>query len=110
MGICDLSVIGCGVEQALKYKKQRTLGKTVLIIDASCDLFCKSWFDALLGVTWDLGARLYPGYDVIIRGTSWAQVAEELAGITDILQVQFWGHGLSGKALIGKDVLCAASL
>ena len=45
-----------------------------------------------------------------IAATTWAQVARELAAVSDLYEVQFWGHGAPGVACIGSDYLSCDTL
>ena len=67
-----------------------------------------------LSIPWALGARVYRGLgrsDAIAGVASWDEaLAAMLAQPEPIRELQFWGHGKWGCALIGDDVLDASEL
>jgi hypothetical protein len=67
-----------------------------------------------LSPAWWLGSKLYRGLgriDATFGATSWAEALFWLGSRREaIAEVQFWGHGKWGCALIGGDVLDASSL
>ncbi len=62
------------------------------------------------------GARLFGGerfFDAVIPSTSWAQALRETLRVAQhrgIDEIQMWGHGKWGRALIGHDSLDASVL
>ena len=85
-------------------------GGRVLILDASDER-------GVLGWSWDVGSILVESsnrFDFIIRARNWEHVCQELHKIADgghkIREVQFWGHGHPGAALIGNDAFNVATL
>ena len=69
-----------------------------------------------LRTAWRTGARVYRALgrvDAFFPATSWASALAWLARFEEgrqIAQVQFWGHGKWGAALIADDVFSRASL
>ncbi|MDG1482372.1 MAG: hypothetical protein P8R54_22465 [Myxococcota bacterium] len=63
---------------------------------------------------WSAGGPLYRGLGRLDEAkgvTSWAEGLAWLAGQTaPIAEVQFWGHGRWGRAMVGGDILDAAAL
>ena len=87
------------------------MARRLMIFDDTC-----RGQDGRLPLTWawSSGAPLYRGLRRLdeARGVrSWAEGLEWLAGQTEpIAEVQFWGHGRWGRALIGQEPLDAAVL
>ncbi|MBA3540820.1 MAG: hypothetical protein H0T79_14505 [Deltaproteobacteria bacterium] len=69
-----------------------------------------------LSLAWRSGSVLYRGLgriDATFGATSWVEAFEWLANVNAgraIAEVQYWGHGKWGEALIGEDRLSIASL
>ncbi|MEO8705362.1 MAG: DUF4347 domain-containing protein [Kofleriaceae bacterium] len=67
-----------------------------------------------LSTTWKAGALLYRGlrrFDTTRGVTSWDDALDWLAGAQEpIEEIQYWGHGKWGCALVGDEVLDASSL
>lgn len=67
-----------------------------------------------LSPAWWLGSKLYRGLgrtDAAFGAATWADALRWLGSRREaIAEVQFWGHGKWGRALIGGDVLEASSL
>ena len=63
--------------------------------------------NGLLGLTWNAAALLAMAKHscIIIPATSWDDCVEKLLQHRDVDEVQFWGHGWNGQALIGDDRL-----
>ncbi len=68
-----------------------------------------------LSLAWRSGAILYRGLfaiDAAFGARSWAEALAWLATVApdhEIGEIQFWGHGKWGSALIGADVLDVAA-
>jgi hypothetical protein len=65
-----------------------------------------------LSLAWRAGATVYRalGIDAAFPATSWRDALAWLAAADrPIAEIQFWGHGKWGRALIGNDVLDARS-
>jgi hypothetical protein len=85
------------------------MGVRTMIFDATGRGGRGQW---ALTASWVAGARLYGALGRLDhhRGVhSWAEALEYLATVGDgrqsIDEVQFWGHGLVGRAFIGRDIL-----
>lgn len=69
--------------------------------------------EALLRSSWAAGARLYRGLRRIDRFTGARSWSEALAWCAaqegPIAEIQFWGHGRWGQALLGDEALSQAS-
>lgn len=65
-----------------------------------------------LTTTWRLGSRYYKarGMDAARGVRSWREALEWLSGFDSIDEIQFWGHGKWGCALIDKDRLDESAL
>ncbi len=82
------------------------------------DRTCTTHFGGRLPVglthAWQIGARYYRGLgrlDAWKGITSWTEGLRWLASHdAPIHEVQFWGHGRWGRAMVGADALSAASL
>ncbi len=81
----------------------------VLVYDRTC-----VWSGGALSHAWAAGSRLYRTLGRIdaARGvTSWDEALGWLAGLPEpIDEVQYWGHGKWGCALVDRDVLDASAL
>ena len=87
------------------------MGLRLLIFDATCmgrDLRLP------LSLAWDAGQALYRHLgrlDGALGASSWAEALDWLAAAeAPISEVQFWGHGRWGLALIGRDPLTRRAL
>lgn len=69
-----------------------------------------------LSRAWWLGGHLYRGlrrFDGWLGASSWAEALDWLGavgGAAPVAEIQFWGHGKWGRALIGDDVLDVSAL
>jgi hypothetical protein len=67
-----------------------------------------------LSPLWAMGAKLYRGLgrtDVAYGASSWSEALDWLNGRQEpIEELQFWGHGKWGRALVGRDTLDVDSL
>ncbi|MFT5679613.1 MAG: hypothetical protein ACI8RZ_000517 [Myxococcota bacterium] len=87
------------------------MARRLMIFDDTC-----RGQDGRLPLTWSWGAggSLYRGLGRLDEAkgvTSWAEGLDWLAGQTEpIAEVQFWGHGRWGRAMVGADVLDAQAL
>ena len=85
----------------------------LLVYDATC-----RGRRALPGLShaWQSGATLYRGLgriDAAFGATSWAEALDWLATVRagePIEEIQYWGHGKWGRALVADDALDAAAL
>jgi hypothetical protein len=63
---------------------------------------------------WSAGARLYRGLrrlDAVCGAASWDEALDWLATLDEpIAELQYWGHGRWGRALVADDVLDARAL
>ena len=71
--------------------------------------------DKLLRASWAAGARLYRAMGRVDRfhgASSWSDAFAFVASLSsgrEIAEIQYWGHGRWGRAMIGDDVLSARS-
>ena len=85
----------------------------ILIYDQHCRGPGKSRW---LSRSFRAGASLFGGarfFDAVIPSTSWAQALRETLRVAhhqSIDEIQVWGHGKWGRALIGDDTLDASAL
>lgn len=69
-----------------------------------------------LGLSWHVGSRLYRAFGPIhaaFGARDWSDALAWLAGFrpaTRIAEVQYWGHGKWGRALIDRDTLDRGAL
>jgi hypothetical protein len=67
-----------------------------------------------LSRAWSAGSLLYRGlrrFDATRGVTSWDEALDWLATLPEAIhELQYWGHGKWGSALVGDDVLDAGSL
>lgn len=69
-----------------------------------------------LSTAWSAGARLYRALgrlDGAFGITSWAEAFDALLGVDPtrpIAEIQYWGHGRWGRAMVDRDVFDAAAL
>jgi hypothetical protein len=69
--------------------------------------------ERLLSLAWKSGERLYRGlgrFDATRGVASWHEAFAWLATQPAIHELQYWGHGRWGRALVDDDVLDAAAL
>lgn len=85
------------------------MGSRLLVYDSTC---VRHGFG--LSTAWSLGASLYRGLGRLdgARGvTSWEEALRWLERQRDpIAEVQYWGHGKWGRALVDRDILNASAL
>lgn len=77
-----------------------------MLFDRTCTRFRS--FPMGLTHSWLVGGRLYQGlgrFDALHGVASWAEGLHWLATHDAISEVQYWGHGHRGMALIDRDVL-----
>ena len=80
----------------------------LLVYDRTCVIRGRA-----LSTPWAIGARLYRGLGRIdaTRGVaSWAEALAWLATHDRVDEIQYWGHGRWGRAMVGDDVLDARVL
>src|SRR6185436_5354204 len=84
-------------------------GVRALIYDRTC-----VWHGGALSHAWAAGSRLYRArgrIDAALGVASWDQALRWLAELqAPIDEVQYWGHGKWGCALVDRDVLDEAAL
>ena len=93
----------------MRHESRETVRAVRLVIYDGTQLW--SWPGPGLSLVWALGARLYRAVgwiDCYKSARNWHDAlrwAATVAGETTIDEIQFWGHGKSGCALIGTDSL-----
>jgi hypothetical protein len=90
-------------------ERSKDTGLRVVVFDATGA--GAAWFQQGLTLSWRLGSRLYRSWgriDAIFGARSWEEALAFLASVQPtraLAEVQFWGHGRRGRALVGGDVL-----
>src|SRR5262249_20932813 len=89
--------------------ESRDMGTRLLVFDRTCNSGVRG-----LSPIWSAGSRLYPGPGRVDASHPAASCGDALDWIArapaPIDEVQYWGHGRWGAALVGDDVLDARSL
>eukprot|EP01122_Echinamoeba_exundans_P012574 TRINITY_DN528_c0_g2_i1.p1 TRINITY_DN528_c0_g2~~TRINITY_DN528_c0_g2_i1.p1 ORF type:complete len:240 (-),score=48.89 TRINITY_DN528_c0_g2_i1:38-757(-) len=105
--VVDSVVSNLPVVQTVKNVAAVLSGARVVVID-------DTGTSGALGASWWAGSLLMSllgRFDYQIKAHSWHQVAKELLEISSkcggLKEVQFWGHGSPGEALIGSDAINA---
>lgn len=78
------------------------------------DRTCRGRYGVGLTHSWIAGAALYKGlgrFDAAAAASSWAEALAFLQSFSaPIREIQYWGHGKWGRALIDRDVLDESAL
>lgn len=83
----------------------------VMLFDRTCTRFRS--FPVGLTHSWLVGGRLYRTlgrFDAFHGVSSWSEGLDWLATHPELSEVQYWGHGQRGMALVDRDLLDARAL